>query len=1085
MLTLLLGRDWTANRQEILHRISADVASGYGNRILLVPELISHDTERRLASVAGDTASRFAQVLSFTRLARRICDMAGAGAQECLDNGGRIVAMASAARSLHSKLKAYAAVETKPEFLKELVDAVDELKRCCITPEDLKEAAAQTEGSLAQKLEELSLLLHSYDALCSRGKRDPRDQMNWVLEQLEEMDFANEHVLYVDGFPDFTLQHLAVLEHFIQHAPQVVISLNCDRPDSTDPAFEKAGATARLLISMAQRSGVELQICYVEDTRFALHPVREKLFRGHADYEPSLQGALYAFRATSQYQQCLSAAEQILELVRSGARYRDIAVVCTDMASFAPTLRMVMRKCGIPIYLSGTEDVSESGVMSTVLCALDAAIGGFEQRAVLRYLRSVMSPLSQEQCDKLENYACIWGVSGSRWLQDFQGHPQGLSGQWDGYWEAALHELNELRFVAMEPLRRLRERFRGATRLAEQVQAMYGYLEEVDFAQRLDAFAESMDASGDNRSAQILNQLWEILLSALEQLHDVLGDTAWDDDAFSRLLRLLLGQYDVGTIPAVLDAVTVGPVTAMRCQQQKHLFLLGAQEGNLPSYGGSQGLLTDQERVQLRALGVPLTGGSMDGLQAEFAEIYGVFCGAEETIRVFCGDGQSSFIFNRFAAMAGGEQYTHAVLGEALTDPASAGAYLARWQEADGAAQLGVVDAYMQTLRRSHYSLGAVSPQNVAAIYGKQLQLSASQIDRHAECRLSYFLKYGLRAQERKEATVDPAEFGTYVHAVLEKTVQDVMAQGGFHQVDLEETMTIARSHSKDYADAHFAALDSQRLEYLFNRNMLELEMVVEELWQELSQASYEPIAVELNFSAGGDMPAIDIPGATMPACLRGLVDRVDTWKVGESTFFRVVDYKTGKKDFDYCDVFNGVGLQMLLYLFALEDQGSSVIDGARVPAGVQYFPARAPYFSVDGSMTAQEAAAARKKLWERKGLLLQNEDSLKAMDPSVDFEKLCCKRKKDGSISGDLAERSQLGILKAYIMDLLRRQVDSIAAGDVSANPYTRGYSHDACTFCPYGAVCHKEHVPGRRNYQKMDPQEFWDAIGKEDLHG
>ena len=42
---------------------------------------------------------------------------------------------------------------------------------------------------LAQKLEELSLILEAYDALCQRGKRDPRDQMNWVLEQLEEIDF--------------------------------------------------------------------------------------------------------------------------------------------------------------------------------------------------------------------------------------------------------------------------------------------------------------------------------------------------------------------------------------------------------------------------------------------------------------------------------------------------------------------------------------------------------------------------------------------------------------------------------------------------------------------------------------------------------------------------------------------------------------------------------------------------------------------------------------------------------------------------------------------------------------------------------
>ena len=67
----------------------------------------------------------------------------------------------------------------------------------------------------AQKLEELSLIMESYDAMCVRGKRDPRDQMTWLLEQLEAGTFGQEHVFYIDGFPDFTRQHMAILEHLI------------------------------------------------------------------------------------------------------------------------------------------------------------------------------------------------------------------------------------------------------------------------------------------------------------------------------------------------------------------------------------------------------------------------------------------------------------------------------------------------------------------------------------------------------------------------------------------------------------------------------------------------------------------------------------------------------------------------------------------------------------------------------------------------------------------------------------------------------------------------------------------------------
>jgi ATP-dependent helicase/nuclease subunit B len=131
--------------------------------------------------------------------------------------------------------------------------------------------------------------------------------------------------------------------------------------------------------------------------------------------------------------------------------------------------------------------------------------------------------------------------------------------------------------------------------------------------------------------------------------------------------------------------------------------------------------------------------------------------------------------------------------------------------------------------------------------------------------------------------------------------------------------------------------------------------------------------------------------------------------------------------------------------------------------------------------LDTESAEKERKKLMKRSGLLLGNEDSLKAMDATEGFERLSCKRKKDGTISGDIADGIQLDQLKAYLQKYLAGMVDEIASGNIAANPYSRGTSFDACTFCPYGAVCHKNSVPGRRNYQKMEPQRFWEEIGKE----
>ncbi len=1086
MLHLLLGRDWTANRDAILDRIGRDVRERKGGRILMVPELISHETERRLCTAAGDTASRYAEVLSFTRLARRVADSVGSAAQECLDDGGRVVAMAAAARQLSSRLKAYAAVETKPEFLTELIDAVDEFKRCCITSQDLSRAAEECGGSLAQKLEELALLMEGYDSLCGRGKRDPRDQMTWLLEHLEMGTFGEEHVFYIDGFPDFTRQNLAILEHLIRVSPSVTVSLNCDRVDSPLLAFEKAGATAWELVQCARRAGVEVKTEVIPERKLPLAPVREKLFQGPVQ-RAAAGRCLTAFRAETPWQECMGAARQVLALMAQGSRCRDITLVCTDMGVHRPLVDLVFRRFHIPVYQSGTEDILQKSVISTVLTALDAALTGFDQRSTLRYLRSALSPLQPDICDLVENYAILWGIRGQRWANDWENHPGGLSAEWNDGARNLLGLLNEARDLAITPLERLRRGFQEAVDLRSQVLALYGFLEDIGLERRLQRMAKEMDDAGDNRSAQILNQLWEILLSALEQMYDVLGDTHWESEHFTRLFRLLLSQYTVGTIPPVLDAVQMGPVTATRCNQEKHLIILGAQEGNLPGYSGSSGVLTDQERVALREMGVPLTGGAMEGIQAEFAEIYGVFCGAMETVSVYCSGEQPSFVYRRLAELAGGENtVVEDELGFAQADGTEAGAWLARWNNAAAAKELEVEEAYRDTCRRRDYSLGKVEQEHIRSLYGETLNLSASQIDRQAECRLSYFLKYGLRAQERKEATVDPAEFGTYVHAVLENTARCIRDMGGFHQVPLEETLAIAHRYSEEYAAQHFSQIASERMTYLFRRNAQELDMVVRELWMELKDSLFEPKEFEVNFGGEDGLPPIAIPNGGMNALLRGFVDRVDTWFSGGSDYYRVVDYKTGRKDFDYCDVFNGVGLQMLLYMFALKHSGEDLLGDRPIAAGVQYFPARAPYLPADGKLNEEEAEKARQSQWKRKGLLLSDEAVLQAMEPGESPQRLCYTVKKDGSVAGDLADREQLKQLEDYVFRVLARMVEDIASGNVEPNPYTRGSSHDACAFCPYGTICHKDTVEGRRNYKTMTAQRFWEEIGKEmERHG
>ena len=121
----------------------------------------------------------------------------------------------------------------------------------------------------------------------------------------------------------------------------------------------------------------------------------------------------------------------------------------------------------------------------------------------------------------------------------------------------------------------------------------------------------------------------------------------------------------------------------------------------------------------------------------------------------------------------------------------------------------------------------------------------------------------------------------------------------------------------------------------------------------------------------------------------------------------------------------------------------------------------------------------------EAAGLLLNDQAVLDAMEPGEAKKRLPVEQKK-GELVGPLADRQQLRLLEKFVFRVLGDLVEDIASGNVEPNPYTRGSNHNACRFCPYGAVCHSDSVAGRRNYKKMTADQFWEQVEKEmEKHG
>lgn len=1104
MLTLLIGRAGTGKSTAILERI----CSGGQTRqqILLVPEQASHETERRLCETGGDSVCLYAEVLSFTRLANRVFSAAGGLAQPELDAGGRLLLMYTALKSVSAQLTVYARPSRKPAFLSGLLSTVDELKSCRVSPAALAAAAEETDHAEGDKLRDLALICGAYEALTARSALDPRDRLTRLAEKLRESGWAKDKDFYIDGFTDFTPQELLVLRGLLAQVPSVTVAFTCDRLEDTEHGaglFSPARRTAASLLRLARETGVPARVetlapaCAVYPP--ALSFLERNLFAHDEVRFPGPPEELELFSAWTPRSEVEWAAARILALVQDGGyRFREIAVAARGFEAYGDLVESVFQRYGIPVFVTAMTDILQKPVLALVSSALEIAAGGYTYDDVFRYLKTGLSGLCTDDCDILENYVLKWDIRGARWTsrKDWAMHPRGYGFPLTEQDNALLERLNALRRSVTAPLEKLRKNPDRTG--AGHALALYAFLEEIGLPEQLRERTDLLRGQGELTLSQEYGQLWEILCGALEQCAGLLGETPMELDEFSRLFQLVLSQYDVGAIPVSLDRVTAGEAPRIVNKRIKVLFLLGADDGAIPQVAPSPGLLTDDDRSLLASYGLELAPRLDEKLYREMTILYAACTQPSERLAVSWpragGDGEEkrpSFFVERlkllFPELRTVEEGS---LGGSFRLAAPRPALEQAGHRPELRAVLKLLPGYAPLVERleqaERWERGSLSKPAVALLYGRRVPMSASRMDKYKSCHFSYFMQYGLKARPRQPAGFRAPEYGTFVHYVLEQVFR-----GRKPGADKAELHRLARAAVDRYIAQELGGLEDQtpRFVYLFNRLLRSLYLIVENVAEELASSDFQPVSFELGFGEKGDLPPVELTVDGITLSISGFVDRVDGWVKDGRLYLRVIDYKTGRKSFDLTEIWNGMGLQMLLYLFTLGRKGKALYGSEVVPAGVLYLPARDSIIAGSRTMSEEDRRRAVDKELRRHGLLLNDPEVLAAMErPSEDGIRFLPVRvsRSTGVISGDnLVSARQMGRLGAHIQKVLDEICRELASGSIDADPFWRGAEKNACLYCDYAAACHFEEGRGgdrRRWLPSVGNQEFWTRLAPED---
>lgn len=362
-------------------------------------------------------------------------------------------------------------------------------------------------------------------------------------------------------------------------------------------------------------------------------------------------------------------------------------------------------------------------------------------------------------------------------------------------------------------------------------------------------------------------------------------------------------------------------------------------------------------------------------------------------------------------------------------------------------------------------------------LFGEKMRLSPTRLEQYYRCPYAYFAQNGLGVHAMQKAELSPVQTGTLVHRVLERIVS---RYGGasLHTLPEQTLRDEIGRETEAYLSEVVADVGAvpKRLLAGFERVGGWLYELLRRLGEEFSRSLFEPAAFELPVREGGAVEPLHL--LTADGCevlVQGTVDRVDTATVNGRRYVRVVDYKSGGKSFRLQDVYYGLNMQMLLYLFSIWENGRGEWEDT-LPAGVLYLPALGKYTL--GGRDGETAVRDLQKQYRMNGLLLRDPDVLSAME--TDGEAIFIPVKPDTEKSDALATLAELGRLRRLVEERVTGMAERLRAGEIPALPADT--ANDPCRYCDFRGVCGFEAGDEKRVLLKKSREEIF---GEEENDG
>jgi len=867
----------------------------------------------------------------------------------------------------------------------------------------------------------------------------------------------------------------------------------------------------------------------------------------HADH--SLTN-VQIIQADNRYVEVSRVATQIRQMVATGRyRYQDFLVLARHLEAYQTVIAPIFSAQSIPYFDDADVQMADHPFVELLNALFDVQRRNYRYADVFRVLKSELllpqtadgQPISvttyRQALALTENLVLKNGYEGQhRWTQDkdwvFNRFATGDGGVQTTQDDKISQQINLIRHFVKDTLPPFFTRLKGATTYTDAVAVLYQFLANAGVMDRLMAWRDQAINDGDLVRAGQPEQTWSTFCQILDEFHTILGDTPFVQADFQALLQAGFAGAKFNQIPSTLDQVTISESGIVQTNNRKVTFLMGATADTMPDNQIPTTLLADNDRQDLS-----------EQLQQVDADSYL----RDDAATQLAGEPYLNYL----AFLSSSEQliFSYPATSDDDKNGLQLSPYVARIQAffqlptqiaaatptAEDGDILPFVGTRRTTLRHlvqaSHDSqlrekplsntwlyvlqvlradsnygelttklLGSLSYRNVPTaltpdivtqLYGNKISTSISKLEEYYANPYAYYLKYGLKLQERDVFELSPASTGEFFHATLDNLMKMVNQQ----KLDLAElddqqlremTDEVIAKILDTTENPQFAILESShRMTYIRQQLIKTMRRMAKTLQEQSKRTKFRPKRTELQFGLGDErgLTALSFDvGKQRQVTVRGRIDRLDAMQVNNKTYLGIVDYKSSEHKFSYQDAYYGQAMQMLTYLDAVKKNMPDLLTDVSPEdaelAGAVYLHLQNPILKA-ADVLGEDLEDALLKAEQYQGLLLDDPDLLTNLDtlfadPDFSGSSLLyrgLRRTKKGAITSYgkmLVNPGELRLLLNHTERLIKRAATEIFDGHVDLAPF-RQQSKTALQYSPYKSIMQFDPLLKENNYRDL----------------